>query len=259
MATEKANALVLRLVEFSETSSICHLFTREFGKVRALAKGARRPKGPFESALDLLAQCRIVFLRKSSDALDLLTEAKLDKRFRPAPGEMSALYAGYYVAEFLLEMTDDGDAHPELYDAAITALASLEQASNTMRVVSRFELASLRILGHAPSLDQCVECGEDLELSPRMHFGQLAGGLLCEHCRHGKKQVVSVSKDVIMALRELAAPEGGSGSGDAHAFGHDRRISGELRALMSRYVANLVGHPLKMHAMLGDGPPPRRE
>src|SRR5215469_9956027 len=66
MQPEKALALVLRVVEFSETSSIVTLFSREFGKLRGLAKGARRLKGPFESALDLLALCRIVFLRKSS-------------------------------------------------------------------------------------------------------------------------------------------------------------------------------------------------
>src|SRR6266513_5517661 len=99
MSSEKATALVLRVVEFSETSSILTIFTREFGKVRGLAKGARRPKGPFESALDLLCLCRIVFLRKSSDALDLLTEAKLERRFRPR--DLSSLYAGYYVAELL--------------------------------------------------------------------------------------------------------------------------------------------------------------
>src|SRR5207253_10760688 len=101
MSSEKATALVLRVVEFSETSSVVTLFTREFGKISGLAKGARRPKGPFESALDLLALCRIVFLRKSPGTLDLLTEAKLLKRFRPRAGELFNLYAGYYVAELL--------------------------------------------------------------------------------------------------------------------------------------------------------------
>src|SRR5512143_2186053 len=98
MSSEKATAIVLRTVEFSETSLILTLFTREFGKVRGLAKGARRLKSAFESALDLLALCRIVFLRKSSDALDLLTEAKLLRRFRPAGRDLLSLYAGYYVA-----------------------------------------------------------------------------------------------------------------------------------------------------------------
>ena len=125
MSSEKASAIVLRVVEFSETSSVVTLFTREFGKVRGLAKGARRPKGPFESALDLLALCRIVFLRKSSDALDLLTEAKLERRFRPLPGKLAALYAGYYVAELLNELTDDYDPHPDLFDAADCTLAAL--------------------------------------------------------------------------------------------------------------------------------------
>lgn len=94
MSSEKATAIVLRTVDFSESSLVVTLFTREFGKVRGLAKGGRRLKGPFESALDLLARCRIVFLRKSSEALDLVTEAKLVRRFRPAGHHLSSLYAG---------------------------------------------------------------------------------------------------------------------------------------------------------------------
>src|SRR5487761_1143165 len=122
MAAEKALALVLRVVEFSETSSVVTLFTREFGKIHGLAKGARRLKGPFESALDLLALCRIVLLRKSSDALDLLTEAKLERRFRPADRDLSSLYAGHYVA----------DPHPDLFDAACETLAAVRQGGASL-------------------------------------------------------------------------------------------------------------------------------
>ena len=98
-----------------------------------MAKGARRPKGPFESALDLLGLCRIVFLRKSSDALDLLTEAKLERRFRPPGGELSNLYAAYYVAELLNELTDIHDPHPELFDVADETLRALAAARGTAR------------------------------------------------------------------------------------------------------------------------------
>ena len=104
MSAEKTLAIVLRLVDFSETSCVVTLFTEDFGKVGALAKGARRPKGPFDSALDLLAVCRIVFIHKSSDALDLLTEAKMERRFRAATRDLSRLYAGYYVAELLQDV-----------------------------------------------------------------------------------------------------------------------------------------------------------
>ena len=88
MASEKSLAIVLRVRDFSETSCVVTLFTRSLGKITALAKGARRPKSPFESALDLMAVCRIVFLHKSSDVLDLLTEAKLERRFRAASRDL---------------------------------------------------------------------------------------------------------------------------------------------------------------------------
>lgn len=195
MPSEKADALVLRVIDFSETSAIVTLFTREFGKVRALAKGARRPKGPFESALDVLALCRIVFLRKASDALDLLTEARLQRRFRPAGRDLASLYAGYYIAELLGELTDDYDPHPELFDAAESTLSELAAGRTIAPLVLRFELTALRLLGHLPELDLCVECGVGVEPSGgRVAFGQLAGGVLCGRCRIGKRRVVAVSR-----------------------------------------------------------------
>src|SRR5262249_13382356 len=81
MPSEKALGLVIRTADWSETSRIATLWTRELGKVRVLAKGGRRLKSSFESGLDLLTLCRIVLLRKSPGSLDLLTEAQVAKRF----------------------------------------------------------------------------------------------------------------------------------------------------------------------------------
>ncbi|HEY4312600.1 MAG TPA: DNA repair protein RecO [Pirellulales bacterium] len=247
MAAEKTLALVLRAVEFSETSSVVTLFTRDFGKIRGLAKGARRPKGPFESALDLLSLCRLVFLRKSSEALDLLTEAKLERRYRPANRDLSSLYAGYYVAELLNELTDDADPHPDLFDAADNTLVRLMEGHAPVDVVLlRFELNALRMLGHQPALAQCAECGKDLAARGRVAFGQLAGGVLCEACRRGKRQIVSVSAQGISALLALSE----SNEEMAGTIVLERSISGELRGLMNQYLCNLLGRKLRMHGYL---------
>jgi DNA repair protein RecO (recombination protein O) len=246
MSSEKATAIVLRVVDFSESSAVVTLFTREFGKIRALAKGAWRPKGPFESALDLLGLCRIVFLRKSSDALDLLTEAKLERRFRPPGREISNLYAAYYVAELLSELTDDYDPHVELFDAANDTLAALRGSVIVAPEVVRFELIALRVLGHMPSLDKCVECGKTVEVDGRIPFSHLAGGVLCRSCRIGQKQVISVSAGVLAALRHLAAPHGAEPS----SMELDRRIYGELRAVLNRYWSHLLGREPRMHRYL---------
>jgi DNA repair protein RecO (recombination protein O) len=241
MSAEKTLGIVLRVVDFSETSCVVTIFTREFGKVRGLAKGARRPKGPFESALDLLALVRLVFLRKSSDALDLLTEAKLERRFRGAERGLARLYAGYYVAELLDALTDDDDPHPELFDAAETSLRALETTAPTAQVVLRFELAALRLLGHWPSLDACVECGKPIVVQDRISFALVAGGALCRDCRPGQRQVVSVSAAALQLLSSESI------AGDVP---WTPRPAGELRGLLNSYLAHLVGHRLKMHAYM---------
>ncbi len=238
MASEKTRAIVLRLVEFSETSLVVTLFTEDFGKIGALAKGARRPKSAFEGALDLLALVRIVFLRKSSDALDLLTEARLERRFRSAQRDLPRLYAGYYVAELLAELTDTGDPHPELFAAGEQTLEAIDRGERLAETVLRFELAALKLVGHAPSLAACVVCGKEVASEGRVPLSMESGGVLCGDCRPGRRGVVGVGAAAIAALRSAA----GGGS----EWSLDPTVGGELRAVMNNYLTHLVGHRLRM-------------
>jgi DNA repair protein RecO (recombination protein O) len=238
MASEKTRAIVLRLVEFSETSLVVTLFTEDFGKVGALAKGARRPKSAFEGALDLLALVRIVFLRKSSDSLDLLTEARLERRFRSAERDLARLYAGYYVAELLAELTDAGDPHPELFVAGNETLAAIDRDAPLAETVLRFELAALRLLGHWPSLASCVVCGREVAGEERVPLSLVAGGVLCGECRPGRRGVVAVSAAALAAL---------AGAADSSPdWTLPTEVRGELRSILNNYFAHLVGHRLRM-------------
>jgi DNA repair protein RecO (recombination protein O) len=246
MATEKTLAIVIRTIEFSETSSIVTLFTEDFGKVGGLAKGSRRPKGPFESALDLLGLCRIVLIRKSSEALDLLTEAKLERRFRGTDRGLSHLYAGYYIAELLNELTDVGDPHPELFTQANRTLDELGTTAAAGRGVLRFELTALRLLGHLPVLDQCAGCGKVLESRGAVAFGLLDGGVLCRTCREGKRQVVQVEGQTVRTL-ETFALEGESW----REWPLASENWGQLRSVVNRYFWHLLGRKPRMHEFLG--------
>jgi DNA repair protein RecO (recombination protein O) len=243
---EKATAIVIRAVDFSETSLVVTLFTREFGKIAALAKGGRRLKGPFESALDLLALCRIVFVHKSSDALDLLTEAKLLRRFRPAGRDLSGLYGAYYVAELLGALTDDSDPHPELFDLADETLAALAAGESAAKRIMRFELGALALLGHMPSLGACVECGVEVTPTGRVAFGLLDGGVLCAKCRSGKEQVVAASAGVLRAMAQLADIK----SDGWRRLQMDLRSLGEVRSLLNRYFTHLLGRRPRLHEYL---------
>src|SRR5258705_5843356 len=160
MPAETALALVVRGSDWSESSRIATLWSREFGKLRVLAKGGRRLNSSFETALDLLNVCRIAVIRKSSAGLDLLTEAQVAERFPKLRTHLPALYAAYYVAELLADGTEDYDPHPALFDAALVALRDIGTAGPQVgpRLVA-FELTWLRGLGYSPALDACAACG----------------------------------------------------------------------------------------------------
>src|SRR5215208_6361225 len=133
MPAEKAVGLVVRTTDWSETSRIATIWTRELGKVRVLAKGGRRLRSNFEVALDLLTVCSIVLIRKNS-GLDLLTEARVEERFSGLRTNLGALYAGYYVAELLGEGTQDHDPHPLLFDEALATLRNLNSSNGEVGV-----------------------------------------------------------------------------------------------------------------------------
>ena len=212
---EKTEAMVIRVADFSETSRGVTLFSREFGKIAALAKGGRRLKGPFEAALDLLATCQIVFLRKSSATLDLLTEAKLISRFRPPGRNLHSLYSGYYVAELLSGLTEDYDPHPVLYDQATLALQRLAEDGDVRPVLLRFEMVLLREIGQMPVVDRCVSCDvpvnsdsqTDPQSQPQFAFWVSSGGLICSHCQRPEYGSPMITAETAALLSRLAEPE----------------------------------------------------
>ncbi len=247
---DSTTAIVLRTIEFSETSLIVTLLTRDFGRLSAIAKGARRPKGPFEGSLDLLAVCRVVVLRKSSDTLDLLTEAKLQRRFRGAERSLARLYGGYYVAEMLRLLTDDHDPHPNVYDLALQTLNQIDGTGDVASSLAYFDLQSLRMLGHAPGTDRCTSCGDAVRDTSRITFALLTGGIICEPCRSRQRQTISVRRHVIDEMKRLTSPE------TTLPTEVPSELYGELRAILNRYIQSLVGSVPRMQAHLPSSPEP---
>lgn len=183
MSLEKTEGLVIRQADFSESSRVVTFFTRDFGKVAVIAKGAKRLKSSFEVALDLLTTCRIVFVRKSSSALDILTEAKLEQRFKPRSGDLRSLYCGYFVAELLDGLSEEYDPHPHLYDEALTTLTACAVDGPLELGLLRFELTVLREIGQLPNFHECVLCGEPAVADVSFDFKVSQGGLVCRNCQ----------------------------------------------------------------------------
>lgn len=235
MAAEAAVGLVVRGTDWSETSRIVTLFTREWGKFRALAKGGRRLRSSFESALDLLTVCRVMVLRKGHQGLDLLTEARIEERFSVLHRHLPALYAGYYLAELLAEGTLDYDPHPHLFDTAVASLRRLEAGQDPVGVACEFELAWLGEVGYRPRLDACAVCGGAVE--GEAVWSPAAGGVVCRQCRGTVAEGVRLSFRSWQWLRRWA-------SGESPAT--TQKPPPDVRLALSLAVTQVLGRRPKM-------------
>lgn len=247
MPAEQSDAIVLRIIPWSETSLIANVYTRDFGKLSVLAKGARRPKSPFEAALDLLSICRVVFIPKSADALDILTEAKLQKRFRGGQREILRLYAGYYVSELIDRLTEKGDQQPEIYDLACATLTSLSQPETDIRgVVLRWELQMLRLVGHLPSWQRCAQCSQVVDAGQWVVFGTLASGVLCKSCQAGARQLIRIPREALDRLEQFSDPNWR----EIELSTLSPSTRSVIRGVMTRYLTVLLDRKLQMQPYL---------
>lgn len=244
----QSDAIVLRMTPWSETSLIGSLFTRDFGKISVVAKGARRPKSPFEAALDLLSVCRVVFIDKSADALCTLTEAKLARRFRTQGGQLLRLYCAYYIVELLEKLTDQHDPQSELFDLAQDSLRQLEQADVELRaVVLRFELQVLRLTGHMPSLRLCAQCGNEVEASSGwITYGALSTGVMCPICSSGSRHLIRIP----IAVRDYVETYTTNAWSSIPLTSYTENHRATIRAVMIRTFTCMLDQRLKLHPYL---------
>jgi DNA repair protein RecO (recombination protein O) len=238
----------LRTVEVFETSLVVTLFTRELGKVVALAKGARRLKSSFQGGLDLLGVSDIVLFPKASESLDLLTEAAPLERFACLRRDLAALYAGYFIAELLTELTDFHDPHPKLFDAARITLRHLGDAELRSRRVLRFELACLRELGLMPALDRCAHCGALVDTAGEVAFGMSSGGVICPDCRPGQPHVAMISSKTLETIGTLASP---GRAWRELAVGSPKSSLAAAHQLVGAVISHVLGHRPKVWPYLG--------
>lgn len=249
-------AIVLRSVDFSETSLILTLFSRGSGKIRAIAKGGRRLKSSFESSLDLLSRVRITWIGKHSDALDILTESKLLHRFRVHKGNYAGLYASYAVVELLHEFTEEGESGVELFDLLRFSLEDFETGTYVMRTLLRFEWILLERLGYRPSLKHCAECGCEVRTDERgrITFGHLSGGVLCGNCREGLSQLAVVRVSALELIERLSSHSGPIAEDfqrrEWTRFPVDRSLLGEARGLTTHYISHLLGRKPRLYDQL---------
>jgi DNA repair protein RecO (recombination protein O) len=161
MALHSTEAFVLRTYSLAEADKICVFLTREMGKVRGVAHGARKLRSRFGSSLEPFTEVALTYYQKEGRELVSVSNCDIvNSHFDRAARDVETAGAFSYMAELLVEFLPDHEANERLYRLVRAVLEAIEEQSDTRRALRYFECWLLRLVGFFPDLSMCPGCGE---------------------------------------------------------------------------------------------------
>ena len=145
-------AICIRAVDYSETSQILTLFTRQAGKISAITKGSKRPKSAFDGPIEVFSHGKIVFSDSNREKLATLTEFEQQPGFTNLANNLFALNCCFFATELVDKLTNDYDPHPELFDDFLQFLQNINESpltSHESRATSHDFFADIVSIGFA--------------------------------------------------------------------------------------------------------------
>lgn len=201
-------AIVLRSWPYGESDEIVSFLTRDFGKLKGLAKGAKRSRRRSLNALEPFALVILRFRTRPNSSLVFVDGCDWTHAFRAITKELKKIVHASYLVEITDEFTKEGDECRALFELLYRGLRFLEKNDTSPTFLTAFEMGLLRFSGYEPMLAACRRCGarppEPGAASNAVEywgFSHSDGGVLCRACSRYSKDTVPVS---LAALRVLA-------------------------------------------------------
>jgi len=227
---QRGEAFVLRTRDFGESDLIVTLFTEDWGKRAAIAKGARRFKSRLGGVFDLLNQVEVVFYAKAQ--LDLISQGALISGYPHLKGSLETVLAVLAVSRLLDRLLPPHQQEPAAYTILARLLALLEEGvpqGEQTAVAAMLKLFA--VLGHRPHLTACVRCGS---VHGPFRFVPARGGIVCTKCE-GKG--IDIGRGLALSLNALI-DRPLSRAGIVRLAADDLSLT---RELIDAYLRELVG------------------
>ncbi len=205
MPTEKlynTDAIILRRSDFGEADRLLTVFTPQRGKLRLLAKGARKTKSRKAGHIELFTHTTLQAARGRN--LDILTQADTVESYRTLREDLDKISHAYYVVELVDRFTQEGDPACPIFQLLALMLARLNDGSAAQQYLALrfFELHLLGLTGFQPQLHFCVACNQPVKEEANL-FSASDGGILCPACSETRPQAKTLSIGALKTLRFL--------------------------------------------------------
>jgi DNA repair protein RecO (recombination protein O) len=234
----RVNAVVLKRTDVGEADRLLTLLTAERGKLKVVAKGARKPSARKTGHVELFNHATML-IHVGRD-LDIVTQADTLDAFLPVRDDLDRLSYAYYFAELVDRFVEGEGEHPEIFELVLDALHWLESAERLPRTARYFELQLLDALGYRPQLYRCVNCGADLAPEENF-FSPEGGGILNPPCRDIYRDAVSIPVNALKVLRYLQARS----FEQVQQLNLSVQVEAEVEAILHYYLTHLLERQLK--------------
>ncbi len=246
--TYTVTAVVLRSRPLAEKDRIVVLFSREAGKLDAVAKGARQPKSKLAAGTQPFTLARFGLARGRT--LEVVTQCVIEESFYALHEDLRKMAWGAYALELLDAATQPHQHEEELFDLLASTLRWLTAADDPELVTRAFELRLLQALGYAPALTECAVCGKMVS-EPQVAFSARAGGVLCEQDAAYTGQRARMSQGTLRTAAILSEGEAASMPTETvQRLRLTAQTRAELRAMMNDFLAHRLEVRLKAKEFL---------
>ncbi|MBI3005054.1 MAG: DNA repair protein RecO [Ignavibacteriales bacterium] len=182
----KTAAIVLKSMKFRDTSKIVTFYSRTFGKLKAVAKGARETKSKFGAALEPMSLVSLVLYKKPNKDLHLISQCDILDQYKNVHVAMERMSVGLAMVELLERVTHDEEENSALFSLVVDCLGVLDKSDkNFQSILLAFEVQMASRLGFGPSLETCLSCGTTLGRFDRKAVGVFKipqGAVVCPEC-----------------------------------------------------------------------------
>lgn len=196
----RTEGIILRRHDLGETDRILTIYTRDYGKVKAVAKGVRKPSSRKAGHVELFMRADL--LLSKGRTLDVVNQVEMVDGFLAVREDlMRASYAAHFV-ELLDAFTEEGDENRMMYKLLCDGFAWLSSTPDLQRTARYYELRLLDLAGYRPQLYRCANCDRKIEARDQ-YYSVFDGGVLCQTCGPDRPRSRPISLRALKVLRYM--------------------------------------------------------
>ena len=198
----KTEGIVLKSTEFEEADKIVTIYTKNYGKISAIAKGVRKIKSKFGSSLEILTHS--IFLIYKGRNIDIVSQTEILESFFSTSKEVIKFAFAVNCVEMVNKLTEEREINIGLFNLLKEVLHYLRKTDDPKLLTLSFKWQTISLLGYRPSINHCCRCNKSVEDQKEMYFNIKEGGLLCNNCvAEDKEECINVSLYFVKLLRKI--------------------------------------------------------